>query len=151
MPNSLYEIDKPDCEGSQNMSHNLTFQRVKMVHFWFILISCLAPASPAFTPPPTIISFIINALVTQLQTFRIISTHFRHSKVSAHKSGRPRPLQIFLYGSGYHNVGQLASEPHAEYCQYQRKSESWHGIVKGRRRDSMHITPPVGTAPRSRL
>lgn len=28
-----------------------------------------------------------------------------------------RPLQILLYGSGNHYVGQLVGEPHAESCE----------------------------------
>ena len=51
------------------MSDSLTFQRAKMVHFWFILSIVSGLAAPSFYPPPNIISVIINAVVTQLPTF----------------------------------------------------------------------------------
>ena len=51
MPNSLCEIHKTRCKGSQNMSHSLTFQHAKMVHFWFILPPSLSLFAPVFTPP----------------------------------------------------------------------------------------------------
>ena len=52
MPNSLCEINKIICKGSQNMSDSLTFQHAKMVHFWFILLPSLPLFAPVFTPPP---------------------------------------------------------------------------------------------------
>ena len=96
------------------MSDSLTFQRAKMVHFWFILSIVSGLAAPSFYPPPE--HYIIDYQCFRNATSDILNNWhslLTQQGVSSKVRSAP-PLQIFLYGSGNHYVGQFVGEPHAE-------------------------------------